>query len=89
MTDCFDAAGIGIGEGLGRGNTELEDALGLGTAELDIPAMASRRSSLTWLASIAFRQAVRGVSGAGTGDEVAGKMRDLTVPWDSLYREQE
>ena len=47
LTDCFDGAGIGMGEGLGRGKTELEEALGLGTAELDIPAIASRRSSFT------------------------------------------
>ena len=47
LTDCFDGADIGIGDGLGRGNIELEEVRGLGTAELDIPAIASRRSSFT------------------------------------------
>ena len=47
LTDCFDGADIGIGEGLDRGNIELEEVRGLGTAELDMPAIASRRSSFT------------------------------------------
>ena len=47
LADCFGGADIGIGEGLGRGNIELEEVRGLGTAELDMPAIASRRSSFT------------------------------------------
>lgn len=58
--------------------------LGCGSALLDMPAIASSLSSLIWLASMAFLQAVRGVSGAGRGEEVAGWILDLTVPCDSL-----
>ena len=41
----LDTGGTGIGDGLD--NMELEEVLGLGTAELDIPAIASSRSSFT------------------------------------------
>ena len=41
----LDTGGRGIGDGLD--NMELEEVLGLGTAELDIPAIASSRSSFT------------------------------------------
>lgn len=41
----LDTGATGIGEGLD--NMELEEVLGLGTAELDIPAIASSRSSFT------------------------------------------
>ena len=41
----LDTGATGIGDGLD--NMELEEVLGLGTAELDIPAIASSRSSFT------------------------------------------
>ena len=41
----LDTGATGIGEGLDK--MELEEVLGLGTAELDIPAIASSRSSFT------------------------------------------
>ena len=41
----LDTGATSIGEGLD--NMELEEVLGLGTAELDIPAIASSRSSFT------------------------------------------
>ena len=41
----LDTGATSIGEGLDK--MELEEVLGLGTAELDIPAIASSRSSFT------------------------------------------
>ena len=41
----LDTGATSIGDGLD--NMELEEVLGLGTAELDIPAIASSRSSFT------------------------------------------
>ena len=63
--------------------------LGCGSALLDMPVIASRLSSLIWLGSMAFLQAVSRVLRAGRGEEAAGWIRDITVPCDLLLREQE